>query len=150
MKKCTKCGIDRNLSDFYPHKNSKDGLTYHCKMCQGKYSSNWQKNNREKRAEAKKRWRLKNPSKVMEGELRRSFGITLSLYNQMLNNQNDRCAICNTDKSQFNRRLSVDHDHKTDKIRGLLCDNCNHIIGQAKDNIEILKSAIQYLQDHNA
>jgi hypothetical protein len=66
------------------------------------------------------------------------------IYNLFIKKQNNKCAICG--KPQFKKRLSIDHNHKTDKIRGLLCNNCNILIGFAKDDIEILKEAINYLR----
>jgi hypothetical protein len=75
------------------------------------------------------------------------YGIKKEDWEIMLTNQNNCCAICNTyseDKSFF----CTDHDHETLKVRGLLCRNCNTILGHAKDNIEILENSIKYLKLH--
>lgn len=71
-------------------------------------------------------------------------------YNQMLESQNYRCAICGDEGNKENRfrKLSIDHDHKTGKVRGLLCSNCNFLLGQAKDDIGILRNAITYLEEN--
>jgi hypothetical protein len=85
-------------------------------------------------------------------KLKKFFGITLEQYNKMLEEQNGVCAVCGNNEVAFdkrtnkNRSLSVDHNHKTGKIRGLLCSNCNHILGKAKDNIIILQKLIEYLK----
>jgi len=72
--------------------------------------------------------------------LRREYGITLLQYNEMLKNQKYRCAVC------FKQNvLVVDHNHKTGKIRGLLCMSCNVILGSVKEDVTILQSAIKYL-----
>jgi hypothetical protein len=63
----------------------------------------------------------------------------------MLLNQNNKCAICGRDKSEFKKRFAVDHNHKTGEIRGLLCVNCNHGLGTFKDNTIFLNNAIKYL-----
>lgn len=63
--------------------------------------------------------------------LRRKYGITLKQYNQMLKAQNNSCAICKRDRSNFKNNLAVDHDHKTGEVRGLLCFYCNkRVIGR--------------------
>lgn len=95
--------------------------------------------------------RLKNRVKIKEqlrnGDLKRHYNINLEDYDKLLKEQNCRCAICGiTPKEQNNKDLAVDHCHKTKKIRGLLCSKCNFLIGHADENIEILQSAINYLE----
>ena len=65
-------------------------------------------------------------------------------YQQLLLRQKGKCKICGGISN--GKRLSIDHDHQTGKIRGLLCDNCNFGLGWFKDNIEVLKRAISYLE----
>lgn len=65
----------------------------------------------------------------------------------MIINQNNSCYICN---EILSKRAFVDHCHSTGKIRKLLCNNCNLALGNAKDNIEILKNMINYLEEHSA
>lgn len=63
--------------------------------------------------------------------------------------QNGVCAICgNGETSKRQRSLSVDHDHETGAVRGLLCNRCNPMLGYARDDIAILQAAISYLQTH--
>ena len=71
----------------------------------------------------------------------RNYGISLELYKNMVENQENKCTIC--DK---NTKLVVDHCKKTGKVRSLLCDSCNKLIGFAYEDIEILKQAINYLE----
>ena len=100
-----------------------------------------------------KEYRLKNKEKVEKqkriGKLKYRYGITLEIYSQMLEAQNNVCAICHLPESRKSRSgsyiLSVDHDHKTGKVRGLLCHRCNNCLGTLKDNTQILQSAINYL-----
>lgn len=61
--------------------------------------------------------------------------------------QDGKCDICKDEIKSANIGC-VDHDHATIKMRGLLCGNCNKMLGYAKDNIETLKSAIVYLEHH--
>lgn len=78
--------------------------------------------------------------------LKQKFGINYDQYQIILQEQNGVCAICNEPESVKNRSLSVDHDHITGKIRGLLCSNCNPGIGKFKEKIELLKKAVAYLE----
>lgn len=71
------------------------------------------------------------------------FGISKSEYLEMLHNQNNACAICKSEP--INRRLSIDYNHETMEIRGLLCVNCNTAIGMFKEDQEIFQSAIEYM-----
>ena len=84
-----------------------------------------------------------------DSDLRRRFGISLFDYSQMLLAQGGKCAICGgTDGGHRNgdpKALAVDHCHTTGKVRGLLCEACNTGIGKLKEDVEILQSAIRYL-----
>lgn len=75
----------------------------------------------------------------------RSFGINIQEYNKMLLAQNYSCKICLTHQSDLKKQLSVDHCHKTGKIRGLLCNLCNTGLGKFKDDVDIMINAINYL-----
>jgi hypothetical protein len=75
------------------------------------------------------------------------YNITPEMYQKMILIQNNCCAICNCSFVGMKpRRIHIDHDHKTGKIRGILCQKCNHIIGNALDNVLILKKTIKYLE----
>ena len=73
------------------------------------------------------------------------LAMTVSRYDDMLIDQNYCCAICGLHSDEFKQRLSVDHDHSSKEVRGLLCQNCNLVVGHAKDNVWILERAIKYL-----
>ena len=76
-------------------------------------------------------------------ELKRDFNLSVDEYESMLNLQNNVCAICFGTSN--GKRLAVDHDHKTGKIRGLLCDRCNTTLGRFDDDIKYFESMINYL-----
>src|ERR1035438_2699015 len=63
-----------------------------------------------------------------------TFGISLMEYNTMFAIQNGLCAGCHRHQTQFNTRFAVDHDHKTGKVRGLLCRSCNWVLGKIDDS----------------
>lgn len=85
-----------------------------------------------------------------KSNLKRLYGITPEAFNQLLESQNFRCAICNRHKSEFAKPFVVDHDHKTMAVRALLCPACNTAIGLFGDNPEILDRAADYLRKGGA
>jgi hypothetical protein len=86
--------------------------------------------------------------------LKRHYGITMTEYTEMYNSQHGKCAICgNPETTKLHgkiRDLSVDHCHTTGKVRQLLCNACNHILGEAKENVKILLAAAAYIEKHSA
>lgn len=84
--------------------------------------------------------------------MRAKFGITEAKYYEMFTKQNGVCAICRQPETEKRldkiRSLSIDHDHKTGKVRGLLCMHCNAGLGNFRDSSEALIIAAQYLKEH--
>ncbi len=79
---------------------------------------------------------------------KRTYGITPEMYAEMLVNQKGVCAICETwEPGQGRSHFAVDHCHKTNKIRGLLCLSCNIGMGNLKDSIVLLEKTIAYLKE---
>ena len=99
-------------------------------------------------------YRAANAETLRHKERERKFGITRSDYVKLFNDQNGVCAICHQPETAARkgvvRSLAVDHDHKTGKIRGLLCSDCNTGIGKLKDDPNILLSASEYLKIHRS
>jgi len=105
-------------------------------------------------------YRKMHPERFLDYDLKRSFGISLDDYSSMLEAQRGVCAICKNPETAIHksktvdgyvskvRRLAVDHCHKTGKIRGLLCGECNKSIGGFKENEDYLFSAIEYLEKY--
>lgn len=80
--------------------------------------------------------------------LRRTYGITLAQYEQMLADQGGGCAICERPASSMPTRLHVDHDHKTQLVRGLLCWWCNRkSLPGVKDDADRAERTAVYLRD---
>ena len=116
------------------------------------YNKNWAKKNSDKMVEYQKQWAKRNPDKYREKNRRRNlsqFGITTEDYAELLNSQGDVCAICRK-TCKTGRRLAVDHNHKTGKVRGLLCNNCNQGLGKFKDSKELIMQAYEYLKRFNS
>ena len=137
MKICNLCNKEKQIEDFVKRSNRSSGRQPYCKDCHNKKT------------------RDKYDSKVMKDyDLMRAYGINLKQYEELFLQQNGCCKICKKHISELNNKhkksLCVDHCHKTNKIRGLLCDKCNRGIGLLNDDIDILKNAVEYLQSNNA
>jgi hypothetical protein len=78
--------------------------------------------------------------------LPRQFGISYQDLLMMKEEQDYKCAICGIHEENITKKLAVDHDHKTNQVRGYLCNNCNRGIGLLKDDVEVMKKAIEYLE----
>jgi hypothetical protein len=115
-------------------------------------SIRWRKINPEKAKARDKKERLRTPKERRNLQLIYRFGITLDEYNFLLNSQKGVCAICIGPETIFDKRanktrdLAVDHDHKTGKVRGLLCGACNKALGLFRDKVSIIENASQYLK----
>lgn len=84
---------------------------------------------------------------IEDYRLKAAYGISLAQYEEMLVAQDGRCKICGSDKADSRgRSLHVDHDHLTGKVRGLLCNQCNHAIGLLQDSPERFERAASYLR----
>ena len=76
------------------------------------------------------------------------YGLTPEQFEQMLKDQDYKCAICGKDLVDT-RTTHVDHDHAKGMVRGLLCASCNHALGHFGDSLEILERAVAYLKKFN-
>ena len=111
-------------------------------------NNNWHKNNPEKSRANYERYKLKYPTKQKEKDLKYKYGLTLEAYDILVDEHKGYCGICGTHETEIvskRTKLCIDHDHATGKVRGLLCHSCNKLLGNAKDNQQILLNAIQYL-----
>ncbi len=125
MKRCGLCKQEKTLEDFYLQRSAADKRQGRCKTCQDNY------------------WKLDKTRKY-EYNIKKKFGISFIDYQALLEKQEGVCAICGRAPSE-NKRLCVDHNHKTDEIRGLLCFECNTGIGKLQESVDLLRKAIHYL-----
>jgi Recombination endonuclease VII len=140
-KHCNQCNTTKPISDFGTQRGKP---RHHCKECKNKESKEWYEKNKDRKRELSKEYKHIKKDK----DLKSTYGISLEDYNQMLAEQSNCCKICGTHKDNVKRTLCVDHCHITGKVRGLLCDTCNRSLGLLKDSVEILKKAIEYLEDN--
>lgn len=130
-KTCTLCNLEKKLSEFRVVKENSDGRDAQCLRCYtsiGSYSSN------------------------RDYYLIRNYGITYKEYLKIYKDQDSKCAICKIEFSLGTGKrdvLYVDHDHATGRVRGLLCASCNYMLGNSKDNPDILQAGIEYLSKYS-
>ena len=148
MITCKKCELPKDESSFRIRKDSKNGYQYWCKECE---------NNANKKRYKPKGRKIKkelNKDEVKQNALSRMlkhrYGITYEQYVNMYNEQSGLCAICEKPRELGGRSgLYIDHDHNTNKVRGLLCPGCNYAIGVFRENKDHLNKAIEYLSNNS-
>jgi len=145
MKRCQRCKETKPLDQFFADKNQYDGKQRACRDCQVTRHKNWVDKNRPQLAAKQRERYRKNLDRYADYERRGHYGLPPGAYAQMLSEQGGGCAICHTSDPAPSRNFAVDHNHKTNKVRGLLCGNCNNGLGRFRDDPTLLEEAIKYL-----
>jgi hypothetical protein len=127
---CPKCDEVKSVEDFCKDFHNKRGIAAYCRECLSKKGKTAYVNHKDR---------------YVKAYLKRKYGMTLTEYDEMLKSQGGVCKICKKSPTD-NKRLCVDHCHKTLKVRGILCDGCNLTIGKMNDDVNLLRSAIDYLE----
>lgn len=139
-KKCTVCKEVKSIDDFYKDSGLSDGYAVKCKLCKDAQTAIWRNDHRTENAAISKQYRQQNPEAYKNAVLKSMYGLTLEEYNRMYAEQKGLCKMCGKIPKKV---LVVDHNHKTGKIRGLLCHGCNRAIA-IFDNPELLQQANKY------
>jgi len=139
-KRCTKCHKLHTFCEFQYRKDTGKRRNI-CKLCRASQ-------------EAARRTVLQSdpnyvPYKPTKDQARRNslralYKFTEEELNKYMNTSGN-CEIC----GKYQGRRVIDHNHETDKVRGLLCNHCNLVLGQAKEDVEVLKNAIKYIEKWN-
>jgi hypothetical protein len=128
---CPSCKQFKSIEGFHKSKGRYTGCSVYCKPCQAQRA-------------------LLIQHRSSADSRARRYGISEHVYWDLYEEQGHVCAICQQPETHTVKGtlklLSVDHDHITGYVRGLLCVNCNTMIGQSRDDISILERAIEYLQ----
>ncbi len=122
-RQCWACGKTKRIEHFPKQANGYLGRRRDCKSCH----RDWVRNHRQK-------------------NFHKKHGVTFEQYSELLRKQKGLCAICFQPETYGSRRLCVDHDHRIQIGRGLLCNRCNRLIGYAKDDISLMESCVSYLK----
>jgi hypothetical protein len=141
----------RNKKDYAENKEKrlKDSREYDKNNPEKRkvYNKRWRDANPEKAAASVKAWTVANPARVRNKHLKRICW-TPEGWEKAYEEQSGVCAICKGLPSN-GRGLSADHDHKNKIPRGLLCNECNFMLGKARDNPDILEAGAQYLRKYS-
>jgi len=141
-KVCTLCKVKKPLSCFYKRK-----VTYKPNATK-RQKANYNRNQvlpRCKACESKTTSKRRNADPVAAEKIRRkahlkNYGLTPGDYDKLFEEQSGKCKICGTtDPGASYKYLSVDHDHETGEVRGLLCNSCNRALGFFKDDTNLLE-----------
>lgn len=134
-KLCNNCKISKPLEEFYDRGNG--AYSSFCKTCIVK-----------RKKESRKNGNITSKEYNRKVSLKSNYGLSVRQYDKLYNEQGGKCAICKTPQSELKKNLCVDHDHKTGKVRGLLCTLCNQGLGSFRDNQSNLEDALYYLILH--
>ena len=154
-RRCTDCNKLKPPRDFYKV-GGKGGERPRgeCKACCLAKNQDWRNRHHARVRAREEEYRVQNKHLKMSHSLMHKYGIILDDYVQMAEEQDYRCAVCRVKgewqpgKGKKADRLVVDHCHKTGKVRGLLCNPCNHALGQLKDDVHNVVRAANYLLKH--
>lgn len=148
-KTCRICKRELPKSNFHANgfrrKDGTSGLRTDCKDCSTEVHRKYFDDSKEKVNARRRAAYQENKIPAIRWNLKRYYGIEIEDYERMLVEQNSCCKICGKHNSEFSKRLNVDHDHETGKVRGLLCIKCNRGIGLLQDSPVILQRALEYL-----
>jgi hypothetical protein len=153
--KCEKCrrrAAREKWAAANPEKNRKSKRDWSKRNAAAvvKMKEAWRKANKDRWNTTGKAWKKAHPQAMRIYQLRK-YGLTPESFQSLLDSQGGRCAICGT--KEFGgpgKRPHVDHDHETNKLRGLLCVKCNAGIGQFQESTKFLLLAVDYLIAHGA
>lgn len=134
-KRCGGCAEVKPLTLFHKRAQRVDGFSHICKSCK---SSEAKKRNADPLRKERNR----------DVKYRLKYGITTADVSAMARQQGGKCAICDKPETP-QRRLVVDHNHKTGAVRSLLCGTCNSLLGYGSEDPKIFLAAIQYVERHN-
>ena len=104
---------------------------------------------KEERRKSNKQYRENHKEMARKAHLKWKYNLTIKQFDVMLKQQNNKCFICKKEFNKNKKEPYVDHNHKTNTIRKLLCHSCNSMLGHSFEDISILQAAIDYLKEHN-
>lgn len=138
MKKCSRCKVLKELSEFGRKTSNKDGLQNRCKPCNREASRLSYERHKARHLAKHREWVAKNPDYERDFLLKWRYGLTLEQYQRLSDLQGNKCAICGIHQDDLSKRLCVDHDHSCcpygkgclSCIRGLVCAQDNFQLGR--------------------
>ena len=137
---CPRCNRPRPLNEFSKRKTKPGSYYSWCKACRATYgAARYEEQLERQKAYSRKYYRKKQLAK---------HGLTPNDYDEMLKAQDGSCAICGKTPEENGKRLAIDHNHRTEEVRQLLCSRCNLVVGWLETDFETYEQARRYLQRH--
>lgn len=130
MPRCHRCGLTKPPSEFVKSRATKSGLHTNCKPCH---------------IDQVKASKEKHHGSERQFLLRHRYGADDAQVAWLVLQQDGRCAVCNRKSPRH-----LDHDHRSGRVRGVLCFNCNGALGKIGDRIDVLSNAVDYLEGRSA
>lgn len=130
LKTCSKCKVEKPITEFHRQSKAKDGLNWYCKPCNCRASI--------------EHYHRVGKRVVRSRNLKKHYGISIEDFDALHAAQDGRCAICGVDPGEVS--LHVDHCHSTGRLRALLCSRCNTALGLADDDPDRLRAMAHYLE----
>jgi hypothetical protein len=149
MKECKLCCCTKERDDFYVDSSKKTGTSTYCKLCSISKRAGVYKKNKPTEQAYQNAYHAANKDQAKKRNRKYLYGIEEEQYQVLRASQLFSCFICSKKECDLARGLFVDHCHKTGKVRGLLCQHCNTLLGMANDNQDTLERAIKYLNEHS-
>ena len=134
---CNKCKVAKPKSEFFKESKFTRGYRYSCKECEAPRYKKYREDNKEKVNNNRLKWNR-----------RKSYNFPPELFETRFDEQGKICAICKSPNAGGRGAFHADHNHQTNQPRGVLCHNCNVALGNFKDDPELLKAAIEYLEKY--
>ena len=120
-KTCPTCKINKPRSEFWERPKTNDGMAPYCKPC--------------------------SSDRGRRSQLKAKYGLSAEAYDSMVLAQGNKCAVCGDEPVRCSfKKLVIDHDHATGRVRELLCSPCNTAIGQFRDDPARMESAADYVR----
>lgn len=143
---CKRCDKLRSLDLFYKRLEKES----RCKLCVSEMRKVKYLEKKEEVIARVKRYRDSNPEKIRDCKLRQAYGVGVEYFDAKLREQDGKCAVCGCDRKVIWRgrevRMALDHDHISNKPRGILCIKCNRALGLLEENIESMQNMIDYIK----
>ena len=165
-KICNCCGVEKSLTEFTKVCKTRDWLRAECKKCRNEKDKQYTRKRYAKDKQYREKMKIRAKAyrdgtfeqkpklpiidmavKIMAAQIGYDPLVLNSIVENLFKKQKGQCAICGIHQDSLNKRLCIDHCHKTNRIRGLLCTSCNAGIGNLRESIELLKNSIDYLRN---
>lgn len=141
-KACSRCKRVLPASEFYPHRRMASGLQSHCRKCARAWHHERPDYVRAKNAS----YKSANPTYGTDRQRIVKYGVSPGSFKEMVAAQGGKCCGCQRGLNSL--KACVDHCHATNRVRGILCDDCNRTLGAVRDEPDTLRRLASYLEAH--